>query len=175
MSNPSIEMICTVDDKNEVIGSIDIIEYYLLPEKERPYIRSVGAFVLNDAGMLWVPRRAIHKKVLPGGLDYSVGGHVRAGESYRDAIVREAYEEIHWGLNAKQLEEVATFPATRFMPYFRTLYIYRSNEVPEVNPEDHSEILQISLQDLKARLESGESSKKSLHEAVSFLIDGGFQ
>lgn len=36
----------------------------------------------------------VQKRTDNGKLDHSVGGHVRAGESYLEAVIREAYEEL---------------------------------------------------------------------------------
>lgn len=43
---------------------------------------------------LWFQRRAFSKRDYPGQYDLAVGGHVDAGEDYRDAMMRELREEL---------------------------------------------------------------------------------
>jgi 8-oxo-dGTP pyrophosphatase MutT (NUDIX family) len=54
---------------------------------------------------LWIARRSLTKATDPGRLDNLVGGGVPAGQSPRDAVVREAWEEA--GLTPAQLPGLA--------------------------------------------------------------------
>jgi isopentenyldiphosphate isomerase len=64
--------------------------------------RVVAVYVLNNIGELYVQ---IHKS--SGGLfDHSVGGHVSSGESYEEAAIREADEELNI---TEPLTHLATF------------------------------------------------------------------
>jgi isopentenyldiphosphate isomerase len=57
-------------------------------------MRSVWLFLKNKQGQFWIPRRSMTVKRLPGHLDGSVVGHVQAGETYEQAIIRETAEEV---------------------------------------------------------------------------------
>lgn len=57
-------------------------------------MRSVWLMIKNTQGQLWIPRRSLTATRLPGYLDGSVCGHVQAGESYQQALVRETLEEV---------------------------------------------------------------------------------
>jgi len=86
--------------------------------------KAVHCFVFNDRGGLFLQKRALTKIIQPGRWDISVGGHVQAGESFDDALHREAKEEL--GINLKnagflyeyvwksprETELVATYQAT---------------------------------------------------------------
>ena len=52
----------------------------------------VGALIVRD-GMLLLGRRSAEKAVCPDTWDV-IGGHVEAGESFEDALLREVEEEI---------------------------------------------------------------------------------
>jgi 8-oxo-dGTP pyrophosphatase MutT (NUDIX family) len=54
---------------------------------------------------LWIARRSFTKATDPGKLDNLVGGGVPAGQSPRDTVVREAWEEA--GLTAPRLQGLA--------------------------------------------------------------------
>ncbi len=54
----------------------------------------VHLHVLDPEGRLLLQKRAADKDTNPGRWDTSVGGHVRAGEDIREALLREAREEL---------------------------------------------------------------------------------
>ncbi|MGO9309177.1 MAG: NUDIX hydrolase [Spirochaetia bacterium] len=54
----------------------------------------VHLHVFDTAGRLYLQKRSARKDTNPGRWDTSVGGHVGAGESVPDALVREAREEL---------------------------------------------------------------------------------
>jgi len=52
--------------------------------------------ILNRLGQLYLQRRSLEKDLLPGYWDTAVGGHVSYGESVREALFREAEEELRF-------------------------------------------------------------------------------
>ncbi len=64
----------------------------------------VHLHVLDPRGRLLLQKRGAGKDTNPGLWDTSVGGHVRAGEAVRDALVREAREEL--GIDASKAESL---------------------------------------------------------------------
>ena len=56
--------------------------------------RAAHVLVLNGTGQVLLQKRAASKQIQPGGWDSSVGGHVDAGETYRQAAAREMEEEL---------------------------------------------------------------------------------
>jgi isopentenyldiphosphate isomerase len=54
----------------------------------------VHLHVFDADGRLYLQKRSMSKDTNPGLWDTSVGGHVAAGESVRDALIREAREEL---------------------------------------------------------------------------------
>ncbi len=84
------EILDIVDDNDEVIGRAPRGEAYARGLRHR------CAFVLaRDAeGRIFVHRRTATKLVFPSRYDMFVGGVVGTGESYDDAALREAEEEL---------------------------------------------------------------------------------
>ena len=65
------------------------------PPKSRPFLRAAEAFIQNREGKLWIPTRKLHKRIAPGGLDYSMGEHVKAGEDYLQVVIGGFQEELN--------------------------------------------------------------------------------
>ncbi len=63
--------------------------------------RSVHVLVVGSGGLL-LQKRSLAKDTQPGKWDTSVGGHVGFGQSYEEAALREAHEEL--GLEIERLE-----------------------------------------------------------------------
>jgi isopentenyldiphosphate isomerase len=106
MTTPAEEILDIVDENDQVIGQ---------SPRGRAYaegLRHRCAFiqVRDAAGRLFVHRRTPAKLVFPSLYDMWVGGVVGAGESYDDAALREAEEELG----------VCGLPSPRFL--FKFLY-----------------------------------------------------
>lgn len=55
---------------------------------------SVHMHIFNKQGKLYLQKRSPSKDLYPGYWDTAVGGHVNAGESIENALIREAMEEL---------------------------------------------------------------------------------
>ena len=60
----------------------------------KPLHPVVHLHVINRYGEIYLQKRSMSKKLLPGYWDTAVGGHVSYGESIREALFREASEEL---------------------------------------------------------------------------------
>ena len=92
----STELFDVVDRQDNVIGTTDKITAHSIGELHRVS----AVFVFNKKGELYIQE---HSR--DGKWDHSVGGHVSKGETYSEAAIREAREEL--GIT-QPLEEVAT-------------------------------------------------------------------
>lgn len=94
------EMLDLVDQNDCVVNTMARGEVY--QKNLCAQMRSIWLMLKNTQGQLWIPRRSAFVDRLPGYLDGSVSGHVRAGESYQQALLRETQEEI--GIDLTGLE-----------------------------------------------------------------------
>lgn len=61
-------------------------------------------------GSLYIPKRADDKDLYPSCYEFSVGEHVKVGESYEDAAVRGSEEELGVEISKKDLELIKKMP-----------------------------------------------------------------
>ncbi|MFF9921567.1 NUDIX domain-containing protein [Streptomyces globisporus] len=87
---PSDEILDIVDENDEVIGQAPRGE----ATARRLRHRCVFIEVRDAEGRAFVHRRTATKLVFPSHYDMFVGGVVGAGESYEEAALREAEEEL---------------------------------------------------------------------------------
>ncbi|MDK0518594.1 NUDIX domain-containing protein [Streptomyces sp. ML-6] len=88
--NPSDEMLDIVDENDVVVGRAPRGE----ATARRLRHRCVFIEVQDAEGRFFVHRRTATKLVFPSRYDMFVGGVVGAGESYEEAALREAEEEL---------------------------------------------------------------------------------
>jgi 8-oxo-dGTP pyrophosphatase MutT (NUDIX family) len=84
------ELLDVVDEQDRVVGQARRGE----ATERRLRIRCVFVLVRDPDCRIFVHRRTAHKLVFPSLHDMFVGGVVGAGESYGDAALREAEEEL---------------------------------------------------------------------------------
>ncbi len=98
-----MEMLDIVNEKNKVVGKAERAECH----KKLLAHRLIQVFVFDRKGKVFVAKRSKRKAVYPGLLDVSVAGHVDAGETYKQAAMREVREEL--GVRPKKLRKLFTF------------------------------------------------------------------
>ena len=104
------ELLDIVDEHDRVVGQATRAEAYARGLRHR----CAALLVRDAAGRIFVHRRTARKLVFPSLYDMFVGGVVGAGETYDEAALREAEEELG----------VSGLPAP--VPLFR--FLYRSSE-----------------------------------------------
>jgi len=165
------ELLDLVDGQDKVIGTIRRSQN---PLEKGGYIRAAELLILNAKGELWIPRRTMRKRIAPGGLDFSAAGHVASGDDYQETLHRETEEELNLKLDESKLEFLHKFvPDPALPPYFRAVYLYRSDETPRYNPDDFSEAFWIKPDELLRKLKGGEPAKQSLTETIQYLVSQG--
>lgn len=158
------EVLDLVDEQDNVIGSVTRKEVYA--QGLRNY-RVIHAFIINSEGKIWIPRRVETKKLYPGGLDYSIAGHVESGETYEEALVKEAQEEANLDLEKISYREIAQFnPHTHDVHCFQRVYEIKSDEAPNYNRDDFSGYEWLTPQEVIERFKNGELMKEDIPEVL---------
>lgn len=149
------ELMDIVDSEDRVIGQRYRDDLYAEGAKN---FRVVNAFIENSRGEVLFPRRSMERKLFPGALDTSVGGHVRAGESYLQALERETFEETGLVLSSRDVthELVCKLspyesPVSAFMHFF----VIRSDVAPTLSETEFSGFEWARPADVLVRMKPG--------------------
>lgn len=125
--------------------------------------RVINAFVRNDQGRLWIPKRGPNKRIFPNALDVGIGGHLTWPESYRDALVHETEEETGLDVAALEVRELGYFaPRLHGLSAWMRVYEISANDVPGWNRDDFQGFEWLTPAELAARLDAGEAGKGDL-------------
>lgn len=154
------ELLDLVDEQDNIVGSMLRGELY--KQGLRNY-RVVHAFIINSEGKIWTPKRLATKKLFPNGLDYSIAGHVTSGETYEEAMNKEASEEVNLDLNVIEFKEIAYLnPHTDNVHCFQKLYEIKMDEAPDYCREDFQGYEWLTPQEIIDKFEAGESMKEDI-------------
>ena len=160
MLDSSEEILDLVNENDEVIGQIRRGDAYAQGVTN---FRVIDAFIQNSEGKLFIPRRQMSKKMFPGRLDTSVGGHVEHGETYEKAFAKEAAEELNIDITQFPYRELGKMtPQNDSTAAFITVYEIQSNETPQYNNDDFSEHYWLTPEEIISRLERGDTAKGNL-------------
>lgn len=154
------EILDLVNENDEVIGQMPRTEVVANGLRNK---RVINAFIVNDEGKLWIPRRSPTKAQYPNALDMSIGGYVSFGEDYDTTFARETMEETRL--------DVAKLPHRllgKMTPHehgtnaFMQVYEIHANDVPDYNPEDFCESYWLTPKEILDRLANGDKGKHDL-------------
>ncbi|HEX3099695.1 MAG TPA: NUDIX domain-containing protein [Patescibacteria group bacterium] len=162
MNQPQIidEDLDLVDENDNVIGKKKRSEVYA--ENLTNY-RVINAFVINAAGRIWIPRRAVNKRIFPSCLDMSVGGHVESGEDYDTALKRETFEELNIDLNITPYTLLGHLsPQEHQVSANMNVYEIKMDETPDYNREDFTEYFWLTPAELFQKIAQGNKTKDDL-------------
>jgi isopentenyl-diphosphate delta-isomerase len=141
-------LIAFVDENDNVIGAGTKLE----AREKGIRFRIVRVFLFNSQGRLLLQRRALHLNSFPGRWDQSVGGHVDEGETYLQAAIREAEEEIGvTGLTLrKEFKHFANdLEGTEVKRRFNMLYSAVYNGAVTPNPEEVADVKWVTHDELE--------------------------
>jgi isopentenyl-diphosphate delta-isomerase len=161
--NEEQEVLDLVDDNDKIIGTILRTETYT--KKIKNY-RVVHGFLRNAVGQLWIPRRTPSKVLFPNGLDYSVAGHVESGESYEEALRREAAEELNLDLALAPWKLLGKRTPKDGAHCFQAVYELLAERSPEYNPKDFSGAEWMTPEEAVRKIHAGDLAKTDLASTI---------
>ena len=133
------EMIDEYNTRGEKIGIID----KAVAHEKGLWHKSVHVWILNDKNEILLQYRSAEKDLYPNTWDCSFAGHIDAGESSIEAVLREGKEELDIDVDLEKLQYV--FTNREMFQYeqvnsneFVDIYILRQN-INLQNVEFHKE------------------------------------
>ncbi|MGE3770178.1 MAG: NUDIX domain-containing protein [Bdellovibrionales bacterium] len=125
-----------VDENDTVIGQTTFDDAYA----NNKIIRVAHLWVMNSTGKFLFQFRGAHKKSSPRRFDASVGGRLDVGETYEQAVVREAVEELGLKLSVPPIYAGKTLIQKEHTKFFGVYYAY--SDGPFKNWEAEAELLE---------------------------------
>ena len=98
----------------------------------------VHVCIFNSRGEMLIQRRSDNKDRYPGCWDVSAGGFVSSGEDSRDAVLREAREELGLEFDESQLKFLLTEPFSYVLDDFYIAFSDASEESLSFQKEEVS-------------------------------------
>lgn len=150
--NNHIEILDLVDEHDRVIGRLPRTEVY---DRDLSNFRTINGFIKNSKNQLWIPRRTLHKRIFPGGLDIGVAGHVESGETYLQSFFRECEEEIHIVPAELQFRILGHLnPHLARISSFMMVYEICLDYTPQYNTDDFQSYQWLTPQEAKATIQA---------------------
>lgn len=160
------EYLDIVNDNDEVVGSALYEDVY----KNMHTHRIVHILIFNTNNELLLQMRSATKRAHPNHWSTSVGGHVRKGETYAQAAIREAEEEL--GITPTITEKYKdTFINSLGHKKFLTTFLsFDDGSTFSIDPEEVERVEWKSLLEIKEMIERGEP----FHPELVFLLKEHF-
>ena len=95
------EMIDVLNELGEFTGEVAILDEC---HEKGYWHRAVFAIIVDKNDNILLQRRSPNKKLWPNMWDVTVGGHVKAGEFGRQAIIRECKEELNLDVKDSEIK-----------------------------------------------------------------------
>jgi isopentenyldiphosphate isomerase len=160
------EYLDIVDDEDHIVNAALYQDVY----KNLSPHRVVHILIFNKKGDLLLQLRAKHRNFAPLHWSTSVGGHVRSGETYKQAAIREAKEEL--GI----LPRITKVYKDRYMDtkgHIKFLTTYKAVDTGytfTVDPEEVERVEYKNLQEIRRMQGSG----ILFHPELTFLLKKHF-
>jgi isopentenyldiphosphate isomerase len=164
------EQLDLVDGTDTKIGTIWRSQLPSLVDNGGRYVRTACAFIRNQHGEYWIPRRTADKRIVPSGLDFSMSEHMDVDESYVDAAVRGFNEELAMDIRPHQLRLLGMLGPVPKAPYFAALYLHETNVTPDYNPADFQDARWMTPEATIATVKEGTAAKDLLVPALKLAL-----
>lgn len=148
-TDPQDELLTEVDQNNKVIGHIKRRVAHKSPNK---FYRTISVFVKNNKNEFLWQKRSQTKDTYPNCWDYSVGGHVDFGKSYRQTAIRELKEELGIITTTKKLKFIGKVlvrlpKSNEFFYVFE--YSLKLQDKVKIEKDEVSKIMWASIESIK--------------------------
>lgn len=160
------EYLDIVNDNDQVIDSAPFQDIY----KNMSQHRIVHILIFNQQGELLLQMRSKTKSTHPSHWSTSVSGHVKKGETYKQAALREAKEEL--GI-VPEITEMYKEKYTNAKGHRKFLTVYQAIDTGHtfsLDPEEVERVEYKSLEEIKHMIQAGDP----FHPELLFILQKHF-
>lgn len=120
-----------IDEYNKIGQKIGVVDKEIA-HRDGLWHKAIHVWIINDKNEILLQYRCAEKKLYPNMWDTSFAGHIGAGESLIEAVIREGKEELGIDVDLEKLEFLMTMvEKVRFEKIvsneFIDIYILRQN------------------------------------------------
>lgn len=152
-----------IDEYNKIGQKIGIVDKEIA-HRDGLWHKAIHVWIINDKNEILLQYRCAEKKLYPNMWDTSFAGHIGAGESSIDAVIREGKEELGIDVNLENLEFLMTMvEKVRFREIvsneFIDIYILRQNvdiEKVALQKEEVSDAKYVSIDEFFEIVDRGD-------------------
>jgi len=148
-ANKSIEYFDVLDENGNKTGEIKTKEDVIA---DRGFYRIVNLWIINPyTKQILIQKRSSNKDVSPNKWDLTAGGHVDAGETSLDAIIRETKEELGLDISNDKILKVLEVKHDKVKRNFVDVYLVAKDvNIKDVilQNDEVSDIKYFSLEEL---------------------------
>lgn len=153
------ELFYLVNKDDKILGSVKRKKAHA--DKTKIH-RSVFVIVLNSKNQILLQKRSLHKDTAPGHWTISVGGHVTFGDTYRQAALKEAKEELDIAPKIKFVTK--THSNLGYEQEMSVIYQTKLDKTPtNFDKTEISELKWVNLKDLPKFVKTNPVSPGCLH------------
>ncbi|MEK7193387.1 MAG: NUDIX hydrolase [Patescibacteria group bacterium] len=161
------EYLDLVDENDNIVGKKRRSEIYA---EHLTNFRVVNVFIMNSKGEIWIPRRTANKRIFPLCLDMSMGGHVESGETYEDALGREAQEELNIDISRVSPRFLGHLtPHKDGVSAYMKVYEIKMDAAPDYNKNDFAEYFWFTPRTVLEHIEQGDQAKEDLPKLIKIF------
>ena len=126
--DPERVYLLEVQDNDVVLG--ELVDHRRAEEQNLTQA-CVYAAVFNSSGQIFIQHRAAAKRLYPDAKTISVSGHVDPGETFEQAVRREAEEELGIHLQPHTMRKLGFFTG---LSHCGPVYAATSDQIPRPDP-----------------------------------------
>lgn len=153
------ELVDIVSEKNEVVGKALRGEAH----KKGLIHRALSVLILNSKGEILLQQRSANRSIHALSWDLSTSEHVLAGESYEEAAIRSAKEELGVEVEVKRVNKT-NLQKRKYEVHGETVYEYEmvtmlvaAHEGPfKIDPNEVNKVEFFSIDEIENMVQRGE-------------------